>query len=1043
MASSQPQDFNPAEARFFNYVNDICAHEILDPGDFDGCISSDRRVFAPRDKIQSYLEANNYWELRALLAGLKSAPVPAPSSITPRYTAVFCILLQSGRGSYIRYFTSYGSLRDTALPFDPRTRPAHWPSTPSDPNFYEVFCDAQWKFCAPELEAPVSDQHFEDERILPITFKQKLLDGGTAHLWLVHLHPSYNKLITENRKQASQLLHKIMGEENANKFVIKEYSTADAQKLYDNETSAFIQLGQHSNIISYYGSFRRGNTFNLILEYADRGTLREYFEKQLPPTLGEDIIRFWKSLFKLIGALWEVHTKGGEAADGRQILKGWHQDVKPENILVLSNGERRSQDWQFKLADLGSSHFKKIQSSREDSMASDTYGTHTYGAPETSRLDETANRNKLRVNQNIDIWSLGCVYSEAVRWLADNQIGIHQYQRERKAETGETTRYGSVDCFHDGFKPLEAVRRSHETSLNRIQSLRRPDFITDAVVHMIQDMLVETKDRPTAETLWRKQGRIVDAAAKKLQEYTLSTQASNSLLYPKQGNQLRAATDPVPGPFSASAPALPLVLPPGYRRKPLLGSPENRLPSLHEHVLSNTTTNGVLGDSIPRHHSPDSIGREIGSQNTTPVKVQSSPVLFQGTSPLTPPFSPTHRSVSNHISVHPDKDPFLAPLPGTTIASPQYPRSSSPSSARASGIYNTGHLGIGRSESARLGRAGQRTSLINPGAHITENPGRERPSSGNEYQEDAAGRVPRREISHASSSNRPIAPANGYVEGTHPFMPTSLPIRQDTVPLEHQSLPHRPALAPSSSDFKDLSFVLDWKRECKSTRVYKSCLTQRHQDRLKDRDHVFLIDDSYSMVDHWPNVVKLFEGLSYILKDTDRNGLDVYFTISQECALQNKHTKDMVPMVKRRKQRDPTARTEINYRLTKILDEYKAKLDSNKFWKSKPKPLSLYILTNGVWEKECQPEIPIKNVVRKLQDLRKDREQIGIQFISFGNDEIGLERLRYLDDELTGELEHDIVDTTPWDGNILKMLFGHINEDMDRQDAANTGASST
>jgi len=60
-------------------------------------------------------------------------------------------------------------------------------------------------------------------------------------------------------------------------------------------------------------------------------------------------------------------------------ILSWHQDLKPENILVVSNGARHPQDWQFKLADFGNSHFKRKKSLREDSTASDSYGTHTYG----------------------------------------------------------------------------------------------------------------------------------------------------------------------------------------------------------------------------------------------------------------------------------------------------------------------------------------------------------------------------------------------------------------------------------------------------------------------------------------------------------------------------------------------------------------------------------------------------------------------------------------------------------------------------------------
>jgi len=54
----------------------------------------------------------------------------------------------------------------------------------------------------------------------------------------------------------------------------------------------------------------------------------------------------------------------------------WHQDVKPDNILVMSNGIDSPYDWKFELSDLGMSHFKRW--SREGSDI-DAYGTETYG----------------------------------------------------------------------------------------------------------------------------------------------------------------------------------------------------------------------------------------------------------------------------------------------------------------------------------------------------------------------------------------------------------------------------------------------------------------------------------------------------------------------------------------------------------------------------------------------------------------------------------------------------------------------------------------
>ena len=56
----------------------------------------------------------------------------------------------------------------------------------------------------------------------------------------------------------------------------------------------------------------------------------------------------------------------------------WHQDVNPFNILVKSRGAG-SYACNFKLADLGLSHFEKHISFLRDASTQGNFGTSTYG----------------------------------------------------------------------------------------------------------------------------------------------------------------------------------------------------------------------------------------------------------------------------------------------------------------------------------------------------------------------------------------------------------------------------------------------------------------------------------------------------------------------------------------------------------------------------------------------------------------------------------------------------------------------------------------
>jgi len=85
-----------------------------------------------------------------------------------------------------------------------------------------------------------------------------------------------------------------------------------SEELYKAESEAFIHLRNSHALgkyfIGYYGSFTHGITRNILLEYADYGSLEKFFNSVEPPSTGEDIIRFWQSMFGIIDAVRDIHT---------------------------------------------------------------------------------------------------------------------------------------------------------------------------------------------------------------------------------------------------------------------------------------------------------------------------------------------------------------------------------------------------------------------------------------------------------------------------------------------------------------------------------------------------------------------------------------------------------------------------------------------------------------------------------------------------------------------------------------------------------------
>ncbi len=114
-----------------------------------------------------------------------------------------------------------------------------------------------------------------------------------------------------------------MSEEEASTFVLKKYETEEAKKHYDSEVAAFQKLGPTSSIIEFYGSYIQGNSFNILLEFADKGSLAQYFREEAPPTTGEEIIKFWEGIFMLGQALAAIHqVKPRLPTNGAVTLRG-------------------------------------------------------------------------------------------------------------------------------------------------------------------------------------------------------------------------------------------------------------------------------------------------------------------------------------------------------------------------------------------------------------------------------------------------------------------------------------------------------------------------------------------------------------------------------------------------------------------------------------------------------------------------------------------------------------------------------------------------
>ncbi|KUI70081.1 hypothetical protein VM1G_11686 [Cytospora mali] len=219
-----------------------------------------------------------------------------------------------------------------------------------------------------------------------------------------------------------------------------------------------------------------------MLEYGELD-LDEYLAEDNPPLSNEEIIAFWEGLFTVADTLKRIHHLRD---DRGQFYRGWHGDVKPDNILRV-RGE-------YRLADFGFARFI-----REKPGKTTTYllgGTRTYGAPECDRRARDGTLTPY--SQTIGTWSYGCVLSAVAIWVVLGPQAYEKYRTRRVMAIKEIQQRKMVDkavsvpscddAFHDGRTVIPAVTEWHNHLRN---SLRKADAITQRILDIIdQSMLI-------------------------------------------------------------------------------------------------------------------------------------------------------------------------------------------------------------------------------------------------------------------------------------------------------------------------------------------------------------------------------------------------------------------------------------------------------------------------------------------------------------------------------------------------------------------------
>lgn len=134
------------------------------------------------------------------------------------------------------------------------------------------------------------------------------------------------------------------------------------------------------------------------------------------------------------------------------------------------------------------------------------------GAPETFRSHIDMEASPLQVTQAVDVWSIGCVFSEASVWAHHGWKRVVEYRRQRSLEIKAKGGDEGEHVFHFDGNLLDAVDNIHQDILRAKQT---KDHITRSVVDRLVVEMLQHETRPHAKYLFDKSKRLIKDAEKK------------------------------------------------------------------------------------------------------------------------------------------------------------------------------------------------------------------------------------------------------------------------------------------------------------------------------------------------------------------------------------------------------------------------------------------------------------------------------------------------------------------------------------------------
>ena len=128
------------------------------------------------------------------------------------------------------------------------------------------------------------------------------------------------------------------------------------------------------------------------------------------------------------------------------------------------------------------------------------------GAPETYRSHEGSDSAPLQVTKAVDMWSIGCVFSEVAVWAHHGWKRVVEYRRRRSEEIEAKGGGPGEYTFHWDGSLLDAVNDIHQDMLRKTAVKH---LLTRSVLDRLVDEMLQHESRPYAKNVFDRSKRLV------------------------------------------------------------------------------------------------------------------------------------------------------------------------------------------------------------------------------------------------------------------------------------------------------------------------------------------------------------------------------------------------------------------------------------------------------------------------------------------------------------------------------------------------------